>query len=89
MAKGEAVTVGIRPEFLSAMPGVNTIRLTLAPRAVERLGLHTIIHGALGPHAVTALLNGDPPIVVDAPLDLHVAIDQLHLFDNEGRRRNA
>ena len=89
MAKGEAVTVGIRPEFFSAAPLANAVRLTVLPRAVERLGLHTIIHATLGPHAVTALLNGDPPIEVDAPLDLYAAIGQLHLFNSEGRGRSA
>ncbi|HTN62785.1 MAG TPA: ABC transporter ATP-binding protein, partial [Devosia sp.] len=88
-AKGGAVTVGIRPEFFIATPIADAIKLVVVPHTVERLGLHTIVHATLGGHAITALLNGDPPIEVNTPLELYAAIAQLHLFDGEGRRRNA
>ena len=88
-AVGDAVTLGIRPEFFSAMPGQGAVKLTVVPHTVERLGLHTIIHAALGGQAITALLNGDPPIQANLPLDLYAGVDQLHLFDSEGWRRNA
>jgi multiple sugar transport system ATP-binding protein len=91
LGNGADVTIGIRPEFFSASPmaGASNIKLTVLPHTVERLGLHTIIHASLGGHAITALLNGDPPIEANVPLDLYAAIGQLHLFDTEGRRRNA
>ncbi|GLQ11584.1 sugar ABC transporter ATP-binding protein [Devosia yakushimensis] len=88
-AKGAAVTLGIRPEFFSASPLADAVKLTVVPHTVERLGLHTIIHAALGSHAITALLNGDPPIKADVPLDLYAAIEQLHLFDGDGQRRSV
>jgi multiple sugar transport system ATP-binding protein len=89
LLEGSPVTVGIRPEFFSATPGPNAVKLRAIPHTVERLGLHTIIHAASANHPVTALLNGDPAIPVDQNLDLYVAVDQLHLFDADGRRRNA
>ena len=89
LPEGSPVTVGIRPEFFSAMPGSSAVKLSVIPHTVERLGLHTIIHATVAGHAITALLNGDPAIAVNGPLDLYAAVDQLHLFDSEGRRRNA
>ncbi len=84
---GEA-TIGIRPEAITtAAPSEPALALTLTPRTVERLGLHTIVYGELGSRKLTALFNGDPAIAADAPLAIHVPLTEIHLFDAAGQAR--
>ncbi|WP_055046406.1 ABC transporter ATP-binding protein [Devosia sp. A16] len=86
---GGAATIGIRPEAITtAAPAQPALALRVAPRSVERLGLHTIVHGELGGRRLTALFNGDPAIAADAPLGAHVPLSQIHLFDAAGEARS-
>jgi multiple sugar transport system ATP-binding protein len=87
-----AAAEGLEPLTLThdggALPEGSSVTIGIRPEFF-RLGLHTIIHATLAGHAITALLNGDPAIAVNEPLNLYAAVEQLHLFDSEGRRRNA
>ena len=58
--------------------------LEVVPQLIERLGLHTIVHAALGEHQLTCLFNGDPSIATGAPLTVHMPTSQFHLFDAQG-----
>lgn len=85
---GGAATIGIRPEAIAtAAPADPALSLSITPRTVERLGLHTIVHGELGGRPLTCLFNGDPAIAADAPLGIHVPLGQIHLFDAAGQAR--
>ena len=87
-AIGGAATIGIRPEAIAAAaPSDPALTLSIMPRTVERLGLHTIVHGELGGRPLTCLFNGDPPIAAEASLGIHVPLSQIHLFDAAGQAR--
>ncbi len=85
---GDAATIGIRPEAITTVaPAEPVLTLSITPRTVERLGLHTIVYGEQGGRTLTALFNGDPAISADAPLGVHVPLKQIHLFDAAGHAR--
>ncbi len=85
---GGAATIGIRPEAITTRaPGEPALTLSITPRTVERLGLHTIVYGEQGGRTLTSLFNGDPAIAADAPLSVHVPLKQIHLFDAAGQAR--
>ncbi|WP_127754260.1 sn-glycerol-3-phosphate ABC transporter ATP-binding protein UgpC [Devosia sp. 1566] len=82
-AIGEPVTLGVRPEHLNLGPGAFT--LTIMPRIVEHLGIHTVIYSGLpGGENFIGLFEGDPRITEGAPIEVSFEPDQVHVFDSRG-----
>ncbi|KKB79347.1 ABC transporter ATP-binding protein [Devosia limi DSM 17137] len=80
---GESVTLGIRPEHLSL--GKGDFTLTLTPKIVEHLGIHTVIYCDLPNGEVfIGLFEGNPDIAEGKPLDMGFSLDTAHLFDRNG-----
>lgn len=91
LAIGDEVTIGVRPEALSVAPGTGAEGLvaSVVPHSVERLGLHTIVHGTAGGQPLTCLFNGDLQLATGEAISVTAPAAQLHLFDNQGRARTA
>ncbi|HTN61082.1 MAG TPA: TOBE domain-containing protein [Devosia sp.] len=80
---GEPVTVGIRPEHF--VLGKGEFTLTVTPRIVEHLGIHTQLYATLpGGENFIALFEGDPNIEEGVPLEIGFSLDSAHLFDTAG-----
>jgi multiple sugar transport system ATP-binding protein len=81
--KGQSVTLGIRPEHLKLEGG--DFGLTITPKIVEHLGIHTVSYANLpaGENFV-ALFEGDPKVTEGQPTKMGFAIHQVHLFDEKG-----
>ncbi len=85
---GGDATIGVRPEAITtAAPAEPALAMSVVPRSIERLGLHTIVHAEQDGRVLTCLFNGDPSIGADAPLGVHVPMAQIHLFDAAGMAR--
>jgi sn-glycerol 3-phosphate transport system ATP-binding protein len=86
-AQGE-VTVGIRPEHLTAARGGDGA-LPLRVELIEPLGAETLVHGRLdGDGAeLTARVQGDSPVEPGAVLALTVEPRHVHLFDRASGAR--
>ncbi|MCC8395625.1 sn-glycerol-3-phosphate ABC transporter ATP-binding protein UgpC [Paraburkholderia sp. MMS20-SJTR3] len=84
---GAQVTLGVRPEHLalpSSQPGVQTIRC--AVRLVERMGEHSYVHlagGARDGNPIIAKLPGDGGVSADERIELALAPDACHVFDDK------
>ena len=80
---GQSVTLGIRPEHLTLEGG--DFALTITPKIVEHLGIHTVSYANLpaGENFV-ALFEGDPKVAEGRPTKMGFAIHQAHLFDEKG-----
>ncbi|MGV8833615.1 MAG: ABC transporter ATP-binding protein [Devosia sp.] len=80
---GDAVTLGIRPEHLSLSKSEFT--LTVTPKIVEHLGIHTVAYATLpaGENFI-ALFEGAPAIAEGELSGVSFALDQAHLFDQAG-----
>jgi multiple sugar transport system ATP-binding protein len=82
-AIGQTVTLGIRPEHLRL--GSGEFRLTIAPRIVEHLGIHTVMYSTLpGGENFIGLFEGNPEISEGVPLEIGFEPDQVHFFDAGG-----
>jgi multiple sugar transport system ATP-binding protein len=83
-ARGQQVTVGIRPEHLQADPG-GPLRGRVA--LVERLGAESHVHLAVPglERPLVAAIHGDPP-GVDSEWACRPASGRVHVFDSAGRR---
>jgi len=87
---GRPVTIGIRPEHLSAAPG--EAELGLEVDLSEPLGADTLVHGRLvnGGHDLTVRLPGHIPINSGERLMLSVAAGGVQVFDQDtGQRLSA
>ncbi|TQS70009.1 ABC transporter ATP-binding protein [Rhodobacteraceae bacterium] len=84
-----ALTLGVRPEHLSAAPLPTGEQITLPPLRVdlvEHLGGSTVVHASTpGGRTLCAMLPGQTPITQGAILTLHAAREACHLFDPEGQ----
>ena len=80
---GQSVTVGIRPEHLTLGSGDFTLSVT--PRIVEHLGIHTVLYSDLpaGENFI-GLFEGDPKVEEGKPVQIGFTLDQVHLFDQAG-----
>jgi multiple sugar transport system ATP-binding protein len=84
---GAQVTIGIRPEHLglpSNQPDVQTIRC--AVRLVERMGEHSYVHvdgGMRNGNTMIAKLPGDGGVTHDERIELTLAPDACHVFDEQ------
>jgi multiple sugar transport system ATP-binding protein len=80
---GQPVTVGIRPEHLGL--GGGEFSLTIRPRIIEHLGIHTVIYSDLGGgEQFVGLFEGDTDATEGEPLTLGFSLGQVHLFDKTG-----
>lgn len=84
---GMHVTLGIRPEHLglpAGQPGTQTIRR--AVRLVERMGEHSYVHidsGGRDGNTLIAKVPGDGGVARDEHIDLTLAPDACHVFDEQ------
>jgi multiple sugar transport system ATP-binding protein len=77
------LTVGVRPEHLAL--GKGDFTLTVTPRIVEHLGIHTIIHAALaGGENLIALFEGDSDVLEGRPVEISFPLSAVFLFDADG-----
>lgn len=93
---GRAITIGIRPEHLSAA-SPDRADLTLKIAAVETLGADTLVHGSIAGTGIdgapntgfAARLPGNSRVTEGETLPLRVADGALHLFDRQSEKRIA
>ncbi|KKC38151.1 ABC transporter ATP-binding protein [Devosia epidermidihirudinis] len=80
---GQQVTLGIRPEHLRL--GKGEFSLSVTPKIVEHLGIHTVTYSTLpaGENFV-GLYEGDPKVNESEAHDVGFALSQAHLFDQAG-----
>ena len=80
---GERVTLGVRPEHL--VLGKGDFTLTITPRIVEHLGIHTVLYADLpAGETFVALFEGDPKAEEGRPVELGFSFASAHLFDAAG-----
>ncbi|WP_375451712.1 ABC transporter ATP-binding protein [uncultured Devosia sp.] len=80
---GETLTLGIRPEHL--VLGQSDFTLTITPKIVEHLGIHTVLYADLPSGEIfVALFEGDPKIEEGKPVDIGFKLSSAHLFDGQG-----
>jgi multiple sugar transport system ATP-binding protein len=80
---GDTVTLGIRPEHL--VLGKSDFTLTVTPKIVEHLGIHTVLYADLpGGETFIGLFEGAPDITEGVPLELGFKLSSAHLFDTGG-----
>jgi len=87
---GLAVTVGIRPEDVSVVPGRGDLELTVD--LVEHLGAETVVIGRArggGREAFALRCHGDVTFEAGAAIQLGLPRDKLHIFDAENGHRLA
>ncbi|MCA8095252.1 sn-glycerol-3-phosphate ABC transporter ATP-binding protein UgpC [Burkholderia anthina] len=83
---GNAVTVGVRPEHLVAVPDGAPSALVRDVVFVERLGEQSYVHfGQPGGEPIVAKLPGDTPLRSGERMRLHAPLDAWHLFNEDGR----
>jgi multiple sugar transport system ATP-binding protein len=81
---GAEVTLGIRPEHL--LKGGGPFSMTITPKIIERLGIHTITYSTLASGgAFTGLFEGDPQLAEGVPFSVGIDPDKSHLFDASGK----
>ena len=80
-AFGRKITLGIRPEHVEGGQGRATI--TFAPQAIEPLGPHTLLIGALNEAPFTAQVDAHYPAEPDQPCAVTCDMTKAHLFDAE------
>lgn len=83
---GDAVTLGIRPEFLASHPIGNEplVKIAIMPTSVERLGAQTIIHAAIDGQNFTCVFSGDQVVSPGAEIHVYCHATNIHVFDAEG-----
>lgn len=83
LTKGQAVTVGIRPN--AVMPcDADKAALTVKVKGVERLGGESYLYTRTASDiAVTVHLAGQTAVEIDAAVGLQIDETQAHLFDSE------
>ncbi|WP_022705165.1 ABC transporter ATP-binding protein [Pseudorhodobacter ferrugineus] len=77
------ITVGIRPDDLRVTDGPSSFegRVVL----LEPLGAETLAYVDIGGQEVVARADGRNPPALGAVVQLHVAPENLHLFDGDGK----
>jgi len=85
---GKSVTLGVRPEDLNSagagkFAGTGNV-LPATVRVVEPLGDEQIVHLAgPGEASLVCKLDSHMAVAVDQPLEAHLAMDRVHLFDDQ------
>jgi multiple sugar transport system ATP-binding protein len=80
------VTVGFRPEHLEAneVPGPSAT-LRAHTDVVEFLGNEELLHVTVSDRSLLALVDSSLNVRPGDVLDLHVPLDKMHVFDNDGQ----
>jgi multiple sugar transport system ATP-binding protein len=88
---GRRVVFGVRPEDVSepdpadAAAGARTVRARA--EVVETLGYETFVHASCGAHVLVARLDArERPPEVGQTLELHLTMENTHLFDRDTTR---
>ncbi len=80
---GKSVTLGVRPEHLAI--GKGDFNLTVTPRIVEHLGIHTVIYAGMpGGENLIALFEGDTDVHEGRSFEISFPLLAVHLFDANG-----
>ena len=89
VAKGRAITMGIRPEDVSVVPSVSSAPATVKARLdlVESLGNETFIYARAGEHDVTARVQPTALPPIGSEIALAFALGRAHFFDGENGGR--
>lgn len=83
LTKGQAVTVGIRPNAVMPCDADKAV-LTVKVKGVERLGGESYLYTRTASDiAVTVHLAGQTAVEIDAAVGLQIDETQVHLFDSE------
>jgi multiple sugar transport system ATP-binding protein len=82
-ARGRAITMGIRPEDVSVVPGVGSAAATASARLdlVESLGNETFIYASAGRHDVTARVSPQKLPPIGSKIVLTFELERAHFFD--------
>lgn len=85
--KGNAVSLGVRPEDLRVAKTAKDAVLTGTIDVVEALGEVTLAHVLIPGHneAIVAKLIGDVPLKVGSEIKLTADVQNMHLFDADGQ----
>jgi multiple sugar transport system ATP-binding protein len=82
-ARGRAVTIGVRPEDVSVVPGIRSAPATATARLdlVESLGNETFIYARAGRHDITARVSPQSLPAIGAQIILAFNLERAHFFD--------
>jgi multiple sugar transport system ATP-binding protein len=82
-ARGRAITMGIRPEDVSVVPGPGSAAATASARLdlVESLGNETFVYASAGRHDVTARVNPQKLPPIGSKIFLAFELERAHFFD--------
>ncbi|HEY3745900.1 MAG TPA: sn-glycerol-3-phosphate ABC transporter ATP-binding protein UgpC [Gemmatimonadaceae bacterium] len=82
-ARGRAITMGIRPEDVSVVPGAAAAAATASARLdlVESLGNETFIYASAGKHDVTARVAPTSLPAIGSKIFLAFELGRAHFFD--------
>ncbi|MEQ1900230.1 MAG: sn-glycerol-3-phosphate ABC transporter ATP-binding protein UgpC [Devosia sp.] len=80
---GKPVTIGVRPEHM--VLGKSDFSLSVTPRIVEHLGIHTVLYADLqAGKSFIALFEGDAPVTEGQPVAISFPLSAVHVFDADG-----
>jgi len=82
-ARGRAITMGIRPEDVSVVPGARSAPATATARLdlVESLGNETFIYARAGRHDITARVSPQSLPPLGSKIILAFDLEKAHFFD--------
>ena len=82
-ARGRAITMGIRPEDVTVVPGPTSAAATASARLdlVESLGNETFIYASAGRHDVTARVAPQKLPAIGSKIFLAFELEKAHFFD--------
>ena len=81
---GKKFTLGIRPEHLNVVPGDGqTAAVQTTADVVEYLGNEVLLHAMIAGVDVVALVGREHHVRPGDVINLHIPLDQFHLFDAE------
>ena len=87
---GRPVEIGIRPEDFGAATADKASTISFARELVEELGPNRLLHGKVGPHALTVSTAAGVAIPEAAAMRLAAPVRAVHLFDpTSGRSLRA
>jgi multiple sugar transport system ATP-binding protein len=83
-ARGRAITMGIRPEDVSIVPGPGAAPATASARLdlVESLGNETFVYATAGRHDVTARVSPVQLPPIGSKITLAFDLEKAHFFDS-------
>src|ERR1700682_2405040 len=82
-ARGKAITMGIRPEDVTVVPGPRAAAATASARLdlIESLGNETFIYASAGKHDVTARVSPQSLPPIGSKIYLAFDLEKAHFFD--------